>query len=188
MSGVETKTESNTQPRIGKMMGRSQDFGHLITDLAAVADKTTEMSLAPFMLSPLEYGILDICSRGEANTVTELSRVTSLDCSSVSRVVSRLVDRRLIGRQRLSKDRRTLRLRLTEEGRALAQRLTERLKARQTLLMNGLSDEERSAFTSMAHKIISNLKDPMVSFPVSDEEAEGPLTYGFPGGTWGRKD
>ena len=162
-------------------MGRSRDCGDLITDLAAAANKTTEMSLAPFMLSPLEYGILDSCGREEANTVTELSRATSLDCSSVSRLVTKLVDRRLIGRQRLSKDRRTLRLSLTEEGRSLAQRLTERLNARQTLLMNGLSSEERSAFTSTAHKIILNLEHPMAPWPASGEEDETSLPRDFPG-------
>lgn len=151
------------------MIDQSRDFGHLITDLAAASDRTTEMSLASFMLSPLEYRIMDSCGKGEANTVTELSRITALDCSTVSRLVSKLVTRKLISRQRLTRDRRTLRLSLTEEGRSLAQRLSERLNARQTLLLEGLSDEERSAFTSMAHKIISNLKDPVAPVPARNK-------------------
>ena len=141
------------------MTDEHEDIGHLITGLTAATARVTELSLAPYMLSPLEYRILDRCHRGEANTVTELSRLFPVDASVMSRLVSKLVDRNLVGRQRLSSDRRTVRLSLTEEGRFLAQRLGECMKTSQALLINGLSNEERTAFKTTAQKILANLED-----------------------------
>ncbi len=145
--------------RSSLMTDEHEDIGHLITGLTAANARVTELSLAPYMLSPLEYRILDRCHRGKASTVTELSRLFPVDASVMSRLVSKLVDRKLIGRQRLSRDRRTVRLSLTEEGRHLAQRLGECMKTSQALLMNGVSDDERTAFKSTAHKILANLED-----------------------------
>ena len=141
------------------MTEEHEDIGHLITGLTTAAARAAELSLAPYMLSPLEYRILDRCHRGEANTVTELSRAFPVDASVMSRLVSKLVDRKLIGRQQLSSDRRTVRLSLTEEGRFLAQRLDECMKTNYALLMNGVSDDERTAFKAAAYKIMTNMED-----------------------------
>ena len=156
---IGSMTKGATEQRSGLMADEREDIGHLITSLNSAAAKSAELSLAPYMLSPLEYRILDRCHRGEANTVTELSRVFPVDASVMSRLVSKLVERKLIGRQRLSSDRRTVRLSLTEEGRFLAQRLAECIKTSQALLMNGVSDDERTAFKATAYKILANLED-----------------------------
>ena len=152
-------TEAARERRSNLMTEEHEDIVHLITGLTAAAARAAELSLAPFMLSPLEYKILDRCHRGEANTVTELSRVFPVDASVMSRLVSKLVDRKLIGRQRLSSDRRTVRLSLTEEGRFLAQRLDECMKTNYALLMNGVSDDEWTAFKAAAYKIMTNMED-----------------------------
>ncbi len=98
-------------------------------------------------------------NRGEANTVTELARAFPVDASVMSREVSKLVDRGLISRKRRSLDRRTGRLSLTMDGRSLVQQLAEELSERQGLLMKGVSDDERAAFTATAHMILANLED-----------------------------
>ena len=135
------------------MTDQHKEIVNVITDLTAAAVRATEVSLAPFMLSPLEYGILGKCVRGEANTVTELSLAFPVGTPAISRMVTRLVDRKLIDRQRLSSDRRTIRLMPTEQGIDLAHRLSERLEFDRDILMNALTDEERAAFTATARKI-----------------------------------
>ncbi len=139
------------------MTDRHEDFGNVMTGLSAAAARATEVSLAPFMLSPLEYRVLERCHRGEANTVTELARIFPVDASTMSRMVNKLVDRGLIRRRRLSKDRRTVLLKLTAEGNSVVDRLAECMRASQVALMDGISDEERHAFTATANKIIANL-------------------------------
>ena len=135
------------------------DVGHLVTSLTAAAGEASVPSLVPCELSPLEYEILDRCHRNEANTVTELAHALPVDASVMSRQVSKLVDKGLLSRQRLSSDRRTIRLRPTPNGRSLARSLAEESRARQRLLMQGVSDDERAAFRATAHKILANLEE-----------------------------
>ncbi len=92
------------------------DLGRLLTSLTAATAEGSLVNLAPHSLSAPEYGILDRCSRGEAQTVTELASLLPGDASMMSRHVSKLVDRGLMGRTRLLEDRRTVRLRLTADS------------------------------------------------------------------------
>ena len=135
-----------------------EDIVNVITNLTASAAKATELSLAPFRLSILEYGILGKCLTGEANTVTELSLAFPVGIPAISRMVSRLVDRELVSRQRLPNDRRTVRLCPTDKGVSLWQRLDERLKSDRDLLRNVVSVDERAAFAAIARKITATFE------------------------------
>ncbi len=141
------------------MADEHEDIGHLITSLNIAAARAADLSLAPYMLSPLEYGILDYCHREKANTVTELSRVFHVHASVMSRLVSKLVDRKLIHRQRLSSDRRPVRLSLTKDGQALLRTLAEELRESNDLLVRGINGDEWATFYAAAHKVLANLED-----------------------------
>lgn len=67
-----------------------------------------------FVLQQLQYS--------EPMSLTDLAAATFTDHSSVSTVVSRLVDRELVSRDRAEDDARRLELRLTAAGRALLRR------------------------------------------------------------------
>lgn len=150
----------------------------LITGLMVATAKATELSIAPFRISPLEYRILDKCHKGDANTVTELARIFPVYSPTISRRVSKLVDRGLIRRRRLSSDRRTVRLSLTEEGRVLVQTLSERLKSIQVVLMNEISNDEWESFTATAHKIMASLADKTLQSSIQGGPARlGPTSW-----------
>ncbi|MDE2640774.1 MAG: MarR family transcriptional regulator [Chloroflexota bacterium] len=155
-----TATATATPARSAPAAKAPADLGRLMASLTAATAEASLLNLGPHNLSALEYGILDRCFRGEAQTVTELACVLPGDASVMSRHVSKLVDRGLMGRTRLPKDRRTVRLRLTKDGRALARALAEELQAQQTLLMQGVSDVEQAAFAATAHKILANSQCP----------------------------
>ena len=156
---VSSTTKGATELHSGLTADEHEGLGDLITGLTTAAARAADLSLAPYMLSPLEYGVLDYCHRGKANTVTELSRVFHVHASVMSRLVSKLVDRKLIHRQRLSSDRRTVRLSLTKDGRVLARTLAEELRGSQDLLMRGINGDEWTAFYTAAHKVLANLED-----------------------------
>ena len=133
-----------------------EDVGILISNLSAAGAKAMELSLTPFMLTPLEYGVLNKCHVGEATTVTELARIFPVNASTISRLVGRLVSRRLIGRQRVLSDRRTVKLKLTDEGRSLVENIEEYLSASRAVLMEGVSEDEREVFASIVQKVTAN--------------------------------
>ncbi len=153
---IEAELETGRQNTL--MTDKHKDLVALISDLATAATMVTKVSLAPFMLSPLEFEILDNCNRGKATSVTELSRIFPVDAPVVSQMVVRLVEMKLIERERLIDDSRWFRLRLTEEGRFLANRMSKCLNATQAILINGVTDRERVIFTQTAQKILANLE------------------------------
>lgn len=156
---ITTEAAADAQDGSGHTAAESEGLYDLIASLtAAVADASLSI-LVRHRLSLLEYGILDRCRRGEAHSVTKLAEVFPVDTSAMSRQVSKLVDRGLLRRRRLPSDRRTVRLSLTEKGRSLALVLAEELRARRSLLMKGISDDERAVFMAAAHKMLANLED-----------------------------
>ncbi|MCY3748910.1 MAG: MarR family transcriptional regulator [Chloroflexi bacterium] len=134
------------------------NFDQLIAGLATAASKATAATLAPYGLSPLAFGILSWCYRGEAHSVSELADVFPVDGSAISRQVTRLEGQGLITKERPFSDQRRVQVRMTEEGLALVRRLEEHLAPSRALIMQGVSDSEWAAFTATAHKLLSNLE------------------------------
>ena len=134
------------------------DFDRLIAGLATAASKATAATLAPYGISPLAFGILSWCYRGEAYSVSELADVFPVDGSAISRQVTKLEGQGLITKRRPSSDQRRVHVMMTEDGLALVQRLEEHLAPSRALIMKGVSDSEWAAFTDTAHKIMSNLE------------------------------
>ena len=70
-----------------------------------------------------------------------MAQALPLARSSISRTVTKLVDRGLIQRRRLLSDRRVVILTLTEEGMTLTQDLHRRVQAYETGLCRSVSDK-----------------------------------------------
>ena len=106
----------------------------------------------------MQFAILDTCSKGRMDTVTELRRAIPVDPASISRHVSVLADRGLLRRIRQQHDRRVVRLELTQEARALMPQLVQALREIDPLTPVGLEDEEKRVFLSAMAKIQQNLE------------------------------
>ena len=112
---------------------------------AAACDLTpTEFATVRLFLTDLEW------------TVTELAQMLSVDASSMSRVVSKLVDRGLLRRRRPREDRRLVFLKLTEEGVALGLELHERAHSYEEKLTRGISPEDLEVFLATIRRIVEN--------------------------------
>ena len=71
-------------------------------------------------------------------------------------MVTKLVDRGLIQRQRLLSDRRVVILTLAEEGMALTQDRHRRVQAYDADVSEGVSEEEMAAFVAVSAKVMTN--------------------------------
>jgi DNA-binding MarR family transcriptional regulator len=83
----------------------------------------------------------------EAMSQHELARRLGLEKSTVSRLVTGLVDRGWLSRTRNPDNRRLYRLQLTHDGQAAARQIGTQLRARHTELLNGLTAAERHGLT-----------------------------------------
>lgn len=84
----------------------------------------------------------------------ELAAATFTDQSSVSTVVSRLVEQELVSRDRASDDARRLELRLTRSGKALLKRAPATVQERLIAAIERLPAKRRKDLTSSLRAIV----------------------------------
>ena len=118
-------------------------IGYWVGSLASAFRKGLSDELAPFDISPVQWAILEMCYRGQANTPSGISRVVPVDTAAISRHLDRLKDKGLIQRRRSTRDRRSIRVALTEEGRALVPRLAPYVRANNAKFLWGITKEEQ---------------------------------------------
>ena len=133
-----------------------QDLGRWAADLTAVASKASGRKLVPFDIQPVQYRILMVVHRGQADTVGQMSNLMPVDAASISRHTNKLVDIGLLRRRRLRSDRRTVRLSLSDKGKELVPKMAEQVRQDNELLMQGLTASERRTFFEVIGKILAN--------------------------------
>ena len=131
-------------------------LGPLAAKVVSAYSKLAEERLAPFELTPQQWGILDACFQGQADTVTGLMHMMPLDSASISRNVDKLVGKGLIRRRRLRSDRRVVKLSLTKEGLEIMPELGQHLQDINALLLKGVSEREKLTFICTMQKIAAN--------------------------------
>jgi DNA-binding MarR family transcriptional regulator len=103
--------------------------------------------------------------RFPGSSVNELAARTFTHQSSVSVVVARLVERRLVAKIAARDDRRRLRLALTDAGRALARRSPEPAQDRLIAGLAALSEADRRTLAASLHAVAetmaADLRPPM---------------------------
>jgi DNA-binding MarR family transcriptional regulator len=92
-----------------------------------------------------------------ATSLTELAERTHTDISSVSVVVSRLVEQGLVARKSADDDRRRLSLGLTARGRAVLRRAPETGTSRLLRAATHLSDREVHALATGLSKLVDGM-------------------------------
>ena len=132
------------------------DLGECVTGLVNAAYRGMAEQMASDDLNPLEFALLRAFLGREEWTTTQLAQVLPVKAPRISRVVSKMVDRGLMRRQRPRNDRRIVFLTLTDEGRALTLELHRRVQAYDARLSEGVSEEEMAVFVSVASKVVAN--------------------------------
>ena len=132
------------------------DLGTCVTGLVNAVARGMAQIVAPHDLSHIDFALLRLFLGVEEWTTTQLAQALPLAPSSISRTVTKLVDKSLIQRRRLLSDRRVVILTLTEEGMALTQDLRRRVQAFDAMLSEGVSAQEMAVFTSVTSKVMAN--------------------------------
>ena len=135
-------------------------FGYLIGGAGSALRGGLERELKPLGISAAQWPILEAASRGEATTLTELTRIIPIDAASISRQIEKLRAKGLISRRRSARDRRSVRLELTAAGKALVPQLAERVEANNQRFLAGISQEEQALLKSLLVRILNNTATP----------------------------
>ena len=93
-------------------------------------------------LSPIQARVVGFLSHHEKVTATDIMDTFSLSKSSVSEILSALVEKNLITYERCDDDSRKRAIEFTDEGQILSCALAERLEAFNRELVKGISQED----------------------------------------------
>jgi DNA-binding MarR family transcriptional regulator len=121
--------------------------------------KSLGRKLAPSNITPVEWAILEVCGRGEANTPTGLSRLIPVDQAAISRQLDKLKAKGLIQRRRSVRDRRSVRVELTQAGRELVVTLTPLVEANNAKHWGGMPEEEQAALINSIQTMLKNAEE-----------------------------
>src|SRR3954471_3376937 len=119
-----------------------------------VSDRQAQAELG---ISGAQLFVLTELGRTPSLSLNDLAARTLTDQSSVSVVVTRLVDAGLITRDRDTRDARRLVLNLTRSGRALLQKAPPVAQERLLAVFDRLSDDERKQFAETFEEIVEDI-------------------------------
>ncbi len=122
--------------------------------LLRVSDRQAQVELG---VSGAQLFVLTELGKTPALSLGELAARTRTDQSSVSVVVTRLVEAGLITRNRDERDGRRLVLHLTRTGRAMLHKAPPVAQARLLSVFDRLPDEERKRFADTFEEIVTGV-------------------------------
>ena len=139
--------------------------------LLRVSDRQAQSELG---VSGAQLFVLMELGRTPALSLNELAARTLTDQSSVSVVVTRLVEAGFVTRDRDERDARRLVLHLTRAGRALLQKAPPVVQERMLAVFDRLSADDRKRFADTFDEIVNNLDADEGPAPMlfEDEPAE----------------
>jgi MarR family transcriptional regulator, organic hydroperoxide resistance regulator len=103
------------------------------------------------------YRVLAALAEQDDQRLTDLSVVTSVEMTTLSRLTATLERRELLSRRRPSDNMRTILISLTSEGRALATQLAPRAEHYEREATRGLSTIEIATLKDVLDRIHNNL-------------------------------
>jgi DNA-binding MarR family transcriptional regulator len=130
--------------------------GYLVTRLRASIFAGVDRELAPWGLSAAQGSILIYIAHGRGDRAADIARDYDYDTGSMTRMVARLVAKRLLRRVPDENDRRVLRLELTAAGK----KLTEQMASMAVKVLNqhlrGFTRAELDQLKSLLRRMLDN--------------------------------
>lgn len=153
---------------------------YLLNRVGARMGDLFSRELATHDLTLPMYRVLAALSERGDQRLTDLSGMTTVELTTLSRLVAVMQARRLVSRQRPDDNLRTVRIALTATGRTLASKLMPRAAHYEDVAMRGLDANGVTALKANLATIFDNLG----AIQAEQKEAEGPaiIEHGKSGG------
>jgi MarR family transcriptional regulator, organic hydroperoxide resistance regulator len=103
--------------------------------------------------------VVDVLSERGACTMGELAKELNFTMSAVTSIVDKMIEHRLVKRDRDTKDRRIVRVSLISGGKEVEQRIHDFRKRISEDLFSVLSSSEKKAYLSMIKKVYLNITE-----------------------------
>ena len=124
--------------------------------LSLLNDRRINSLLAPYELTPMQYGVLCCLWRKDGMTTTEISDILRALGGTLTVVLDGLEGRELIVRRKNDSDKRITRISLTKKGHGLKAKIVPTVIDLQNRMFAALSEEEVSRLSSILDKLLSS--------------------------------
>lgn len=132
--------------------------GHLQTVLEEAQSVDKRTAAARGELSAQELRVLRAVGRRDCCVMTGLADAICLSLSSVTGLIDRLVDKKLVRRERSTEDRRVVQVELTEQGREAHEAAMAGPTSFARDLLKGLNAEEQEALLGLFGKVAERIQ------------------------------
>lgn len=113
--------------------------------------------LKPHGVVVQEWRVLAALAAHGPQRLSDLAVLTSIDLSTLSRLVGRMVRTKIVGRTRTNGDRREVRVNLTPKGRRATRGIIPTARRYERVALGGFSDEEARTLKRLLVRLYSNL-------------------------------
>jgi DNA-binding MarR family transcriptional regulator len=124
-----------------------------------IADQFGADALARHDLSIAMWRVMAALAANGSQRQIDLADLTSIDSSTLSRLVTRLVRMRLVTRSRSAKSNREVAVELSPKGQALVAELIPIARQYEVAAIAGLSREEIDMLKRCLRRVYDNMKD-----------------------------
>ena len=123
-----------------------------------IADQFGQEALAPHGLSIAMWRVMAVLSSAGQQRQIDLAELTSIDASTLSRLVTRLIRLDLVSRTRSASSNREVAVKLSAKGEALVGRLIPIAKAYEATAIAGLPSQELAVLKRCLRRVYDNMK------------------------------
>lgn len=113
----------------------------------------------PYVVTPAQWGVLSLLFEQDGITISTISHNRGVDAPTVTGIVKRLEQSKLVERLHDEQDRRIVKVYLTEEGRALMQGLFVEVECLYERMLEGFSPENRRDLLYRLQAIVANISN-----------------------------
>jgi MarR family transcriptional regulator, lower aerobic nicotinate degradation pathway regulator len=133
--------------------------GYLLWRARHIADSIFTYECREFGITSSQYVVLAVVKDTPGSDQVSISRIAGLDRFTTALVLSNLIKRKLIVRERSSSDRRRYSLRLSTQGLEMLKRIVPGAARARVRLLSPLTRPDQEVFIRMLQQLVTSLND-----------------------------
>jgi DNA-binding MarR family transcriptional regulator len=138
-----------------------------------IADQWGGEQLAPYRLSIAMWRVMAVLASKGGQRQIDLADLTSIEVSTLSRLVTRLVRMGIVSRTRSASSTREVVVKLTAKGKAQVARLVPPARDYEAAASAGVPPEELAAVKNALRRMYANMKARQAASTASDAPQKG---------------
>jgi DNA-binding MarR family transcriptional regulator len=131
--------------------------GYLLWRARHIADSIFTYECREFGITSSQYVVLAVVKESPGTDQVGVSRIAGLDRFTTALVLTNLIKRRLIIRERSTSDRRSYSLRLSAQGSEMLKRILPGAARARARLLSPFAQREQRVFINMLQQLVTTL-------------------------------